>query len=137
MSDNKNNIVSLDSYRGTHLEKSYLGAQTPDEVLASQVNRIATQCNEGFAKSEEITEEVLSKSFDQLDAKIASHVEKSESNMTLARTGELGSYSYELVEKSEKAEAEETERAEEADEEETEKAEEGEEEEEEEEEEGE
>jgi len=117
MSESKNNIVSLDSYRGTLLEKSYKGAQTPEEVLAEQANRIASQCNEGFAKSEEVTEGVLTTAFEQLDAQIASRLEKSESNMTLERTGELGSYSYELVEKGE-ASDEEMEKAEEEEEEE-------------------
>ncbi len=107
MNESKNNIISLDSYKGTQLEKSYktAGAAEPSLSLIDQANAIAKSCNENYAK-EAVTEEELEKAFEQLDNVFAQNLEKSESDMTFERTGDLGDYSYSLIEKGGKAPSE-------------------------------
>lgn len=97
---NKNNITSLNSYKGTHLEKSYVTskAEEPKLSLVDQVNNIAKSCNIGFENGK-TTEEELSKAFDQLEGKLTEYLEKSEPETTFEREGELGSYNYSLIEK--------------------------------------
>lgn len=112
--ERKSHIVSIEDYKGTHLAKSYKGADEPKMSLIDGVNNIAKSCNAGFNEGR-TSQEDLEKAFDQLEDKLTTALEKSESNMTFERTGELGAYSYELVEKSsdEEEESEEEEETEE------------------------
>lgn len=101
--NNQNNIISLNDYEGTHIAKSFVNpnAETPKMTLEEEVNAIAKSCNAGFENGK-TTEEELEKAFDQLEEKLGAHLEKSESNQTFERDGELGEYSYSIVEKSAK-----------------------------------
>jgi len=108
MSENKNNIISIDSYKGTQLEKSYKNTATeaPKLSLVDQANAMAKSCNENFAKKV-VTEKELEKAFEQLDNVFGENLEKAKSDMTFERTGELGDYSYSLIEKSKKTPSDE------------------------------
>lgn len=115
--EQKNHIVTLGEYEGSHLAKSYKSteAEAPKMSLIDTVNMVAKSCNDGF-KAEKTSEEDLNKAFDQLEGKLTEHLEKSEPGMTFERSGELGDYSYELVEKSDDDDADDEEDADEEEE---------------------